>query len=110
MFDEDKRVICMTNIANIVKATNGKNLIISSGCSEHTTHRTPYDIAALLISLGMDKNTVLASMKENPQEVIRCAQHRKFLKGAIQEIPPQLGLKLGKRIQKHRILLKEKLK
>jgi RNase P/RNase MRP subunit p30 len=53
----------MTNIINIIKATNGKNLIISSHASSTLTHRTPYDVAALLISLGLDKNKALASMK-----------------------------------------------
>ena len=107
IFDEDKRVVCMTNIVNIIKATNGKNLVISSHCSDHSTHRTPFDIAALMVSLGMAKNTVLACMKENANEVIRSAQHRKFSKGAIQEIPAEVGVKLGKRIQKHRLKLKE---
>ena len=97
----------MTNIANIIKATNGKNLIISSHCYDHSTHRTPFDVCALMVSLGMDKNSVLACMKENANQVIRSAQHRKFLKGSIQEIPPQIGIKLGKRILKHRLGLKE---
>ena len=106
MFDDDKRVVCMTNIVNIIKATNGKNLIISSHCSDHSTHRTPFDIAALMISLGMNKNAVLACMKDNANEVVRSSQHRKFCKGAIQQIPTEIGLKLGKRIMKHRLRLK----
>lgn len=102
MFDENKRVIAMTNIINIIKATNGKNLITSSHVSDASMHRTPYDIAALLMSLGIDKNKALATMKENCIEVIRSGQHRLYLKGAIQEIPVSIGIKLNKRIQKHR--------
>jgi RNase P/RNase MRP subunit p30 len=46
----------MTNMLNIIKATKGKNLIISSRTGSVYRHRTPYDIASLLISLGMNKN------------------------------------------------------
>lgn len=63
IFDENTRVICMTNIINIIKATKGKNIIISSHSSSLYRHRTPYDIASLLISLGMNKNQILACMK-----------------------------------------------
>jgi RNase P/RNase MRP subunit p30 len=62
-FDENRRVIAMTNMVNIIKATGGKNLIVSSHAHQNSTHRTPYDVAALLISLGMDKNKALATMK-----------------------------------------------
>lgn len=53
----------MTNMINIIKATNGKNLIVSSHVSEGSSHRTPYDVAAMLISLGLDKEKALATMK-----------------------------------------------
>ena len=53
----------MTNIINIIKATKGKNIIISSHASSIYRHRTPYDIASLLITLGMNKNEILACMK-----------------------------------------------
>ena len=63
MFEDNTRVICMTNIINIIKATKGKNLIISSHASSIYKHRTPYDVASLLITLGMDKNQTLTCMK-----------------------------------------------
>lgn len=97
----------MTNMINIIKATGGKNLITSSHASDSSIHRTPYDVAALLMSLGIDKNKALATMKENCMEVIRSGQHRLYLKGAIQEIPVSMGVKLNKRIQKHRDSLKK---
>jgi RNase P/RNase MRP subunit p30 len=53
----------MTNIINIFRATKGKNLIISSHVDNIINHRSPYDIASLMISLGMDKNKVLECMK-----------------------------------------------
>lgn len=63
MFDEAKRVVAMTNMVNIIKATGGKNLIVSSHASDGSTHRSPYDVAALLISLGLDKCKALTTIK-----------------------------------------------
>jgi RNase P/RNase MRP subunit p30 len=56
MFDDATRVVCMTNMINIIKATKGKNIIISSHSSSLYRHRTPYDVSSLLITLGMNKN------------------------------------------------------
>lgn len=53
----------MTNMVNIIKATNGKNIIVSSHSSQNGTHRSPYEVAAMLVSLGLDKNKALACMK-----------------------------------------------
>ena len=63
MFDDATRVICMTNIINLVKATGGKNIIISSHADNFKLHRSPYDVAALMSTLGLNKNVVLATMK-----------------------------------------------
>ena len=52
----------MTNMVNIIKATGGKNLIISSHVGDHSLYRTPFDVAALMISLGLDKNKALQCM------------------------------------------------
>lgn len=73
----------MTNMINIIKATKGKNIIISSHSSSVYRHRTPYDIASLLITLGMNKNEILACMKENAENVVKSAIHRNFFKGSI---------------------------
>jgi len=65
LFDDSTRVVCMTNIINIIKATQGKNIIVSSHSSSLKTHRTPYDVVALMSSLGMDKNRIFETMKGN---------------------------------------------
>jgi RNase P/RNase MRP subunit p30 len=52
---------------NIIKATGGKNLIVSSHANQSGTHRTPYDVAAMLISLGLDKNKALETINQNCQ-------------------------------------------
>lgn len=57
----------MTNMINIIKATGGKNLIVSSHANQGGTHRTPYDVAAMLISLGLDKNKALETINQNCQ-------------------------------------------
>ena len=76
----------MTNIVNIIKATNGKNLVVSSSSWNYAHHRTPYDVCSMLISLGLKKNVALASMKENCEKVLQNSKHRKFFKGSIQEV------------------------
>jgi hypothetical protein len=63
MFDEVTRLICMTNIVNIIKATGGKNLILSSHVDNFANHRSPFDISSLLISLGLNKTQALSTMK-----------------------------------------------
>lgn len=63
MFEDASRVVCMTNMINLIKATGGKNLIMSSNASSIFTHRTPYDAAALLLSLGIPKNLGLMTLK-----------------------------------------------
>jgi RNase P/RNase MRP subunit p30 len=107
MFDEARRVVAMTNMVNIIKATGGKNLVVSSRATDGSTHRTPFDAAALLVSLGLDKSKALGTMTENCQKVIANGQHRLYLKGAIQEIPRPLATKLSKRIEKHRESIKK---
>lgn len=83
IFDDNSRVVTMTNIINIVKATSNKNIIISSHAPDARTHRTPYDVAALLASLGVPKNLALATMKENPEALLKAALHRQFFKGTV---------------------------
>jgi hypothetical protein len=55
----------MTNMINVIKATGGKNILVTSHSGNFKTHRTPYDVAALMSSLGLSKNLALATMKEN---------------------------------------------
>jgi ribonuclease P/MRP protein subunit RPP1 len=109
LFEEGNRVAAMTNMINLIKATNGKNIIVSSSAENLTQHRTPYDVACLLASLGMDKNKALGTMKENAENVMKSALHRKFFKSAIQEIPPQVVDRLSRRIKKHKSTLKSLL-
>ena len=92
----------MTNMINIFKATKGKNLIISSHSSSFYRHRTPYDVDSLMITLGMNKNQVLACMKGNAENVIKASIHRAFFKGSVKEITLEDVKKLGKKITKHR--------
>lgn len=102
MLEESSRVVCMTNIINIIKATNSKNILVASHASNYTSHRTPYDVAALLATLGLDQGKALATMKENGENVVKNALHRQFFKGTIKEMPSGTVKKMGKKIQKHR--------
>ena len=107
LFNEENRVVAMTNIINLIKATNGKNIIVSSNAATSFTLRTPYDVAALMATLGLPKNEALKTMGENVENMIKCGCHRKFFKSTISELTPCLVEKLGKRIQKHRQRVKE---
>jgi len=77
----------MTNMINVIKATGGKNIIVSSHASNLKTHRTPYDVAALMATLGLPKSSALMTMKENAEDVIKRSYHRKFFKSATQIVP-----------------------
>lgn len=92
----------MTNIINILKATNNKNIVLTSHANSARIHRTPYDVAALLAALGLPKDQALLTMKENPETMLKAALHRQFFKGSLKEVPEIVVKKLGKRIQKHR--------
>lgn len=102
VLEDATRVTCLTNMINIIKATNARNLIVTSHANDTRLHRTPYDVAALLASLGLSKNLALTAMKENAEAVIKSALHRQFFKGTIKELPLTIVKKLGKKIQKHR--------
>ena len=60
LFDDNKRVVCMTNTN-----TNGKNLLVSSNAYDFNCHQSPYDVASLLVFLTLNKNMALSCMKEN---------------------------------------------
>lgn len=102
MFEDAPRVVCMTNMINVVKATNYKNIILTSHADTFRTHRTPYDVAALLSTLGFPKNQALSAMKENCEAVIKAGLHRQFFKGTIKQIPEVVVQKISKKIKKHR--------
>lgn len=107
MFEEVSRVTCMTNIINIFKATTSKNILITSRADSLNTHRTPYDVAALLATLGFPKNEALAGMKESGEAVVKAALHRQFFKGSIKQMPEGLVKKMGKKIKKHSERIKQ---
>ena len=107
MFDDNSRVVAMTNMINIIKATNGKNIIVTSHADNLYHHRTPYDVAALMASLGLNKNQALEAMKGNAEELIRSSVHRKFFKGTIKELPDVVVGKINKKIKKHRDNIKK---
>ena len=73
----------MTNMINIIKATQGKNIIMASHADCIGNHRSPYDAAALMASLGLPKNQALATMKDNPEALLKASIHRKFFKSTV---------------------------
>ena len=67
-----------------MRATKGKNVIISSGCFKSLYHRSPYDIIVLGILFGMSKDKAMKSISKNALECIKKARFRKAYKGTIQ--------------------------
>lgn len=55
VFDASKKRICLTNCINLIRATKGKNLIVSSGVASHIYHRSPVDVCSLLVTLGLKR-------------------------------------------------------
>lgn len=55
LFDSGKRRLCLTNCLNLIKATKGKNLIVSSEVSNAIYRRTGDDLCSLLITLGLSR-------------------------------------------------------
>lgn len=54
--DPNKRRIFISNAMIIIKATKGKNIILSSDCDHWLYHRSPYDLVTLGVMLGMSKD------------------------------------------------------
>ena len=81
----------ISNSMILIKATGGKNIIISSDCSNWLYHRSPYDLVALYelfyhnitifraITLGMKKDTAFEAINNNPSNVIKRAGYIIYL-------------------------------
>jgi hypothetical protein len=46
----------MKNVFELIKATKGKNILLSSGCHKSIYHRSPYDLIMMGLLFGMSKN------------------------------------------------------
>lgn len=84
LYDINKKRVCLTNCMNIIKATKGKNLIVSSEVSSSLYHRSGYDICSLLVSLGLKKEEAYRCVTENPKKCVAGSRFRRSYKGSIE--------------------------
>jgi ribonuclease P/MRP protein subunit RPP1 len=83
LYDANKKRVCLTNCINIIKATKGKNLILTSNVNSHIYHRAPSDICSLLVTLGLSRDKAYACVNTTPEQCIRSARNRKAFKGVV---------------------------
>ena len=83
LYDSNKKRVCLTNCINLIKATKGKNLIVSSDTSNFLYHRSGYDICSLLTSLGLKKDEAHRCVTDNPKKCVAAAKFRKSYKGTV---------------------------
>lgn len=101
LYDANKKRVCMTNCLNIIKATKGKNLIVSSDVSTTLYHRSGYDICSLLISLGLNKDQAYQCLTDNPKRCVAVGRFKKSYKGTIEVInEDEIGKFRNKQLEK----------
>ena len=81
--------MCLTNCINLIKATKGKNLIVSSDVSAAIFHRTPTDICSVLVSLGLPRDKALECVGKYPLMCIQQSKNRRIYKGIITLMTPE---------------------
>lgn len=63
--DPNKRRNFISNASIIINATKGKSIIFSSDADNWLYHRSPYDLVALGMTLGMKKDEATKAVSEN---------------------------------------------
>ncbi|CAD8052590.1 unnamed protein product [Paramecium sonneborni] len=83
--DPNKRRQFISNAQIIINATKGRNILFSSDTSYWLYHRSPYDLVALGITIGLKKDQATQAVGLNADMVIKHGIHRKTCKGIICE-------------------------
>jgi ribonuclease P/MRP protein subunit RPP1 len=73
----------LSNTAALVRASQGKNLIISSGAESAIHMRSPADIANLSILFGLNPQLAKDSMSKHYSSALLHAETRKTYRGSI---------------------------
>ncbi len=72
------------NVVSLLRATKGRNIVMSSGISDLIYLRYPNDVLNLAFLLGLNGDAPFASVHTNPQQVLYHAATRKCtLKAAV---------------------------
>jgi ribonuclease P/MRP protein subunit RPP1 len=81
--DANARRYLLSNAANLVRVTRGKNVIVSSQAQRALEVRGPYDVANLCTLFGMNQALGMDAVSANPRKVVVHAHTRKTHKGAV---------------------------
>eukprot|EP01125_Pyxidicula_operculata_P016394 TRINITY_DN562_c0_g1_i1.p1 TRINITY_DN562_c0_g1~~TRINITY_DN562_c0_g1_i1.p1 ORF type:complete len:310 (+),score=40.97 TRINITY_DN562_c0_g1_i1:42-971(+) len=73
----------INNASNLVRATKGRNIIISSGVKDAFSMRAPHDITNLATIFGLDMSKSRLSITDRCRAVIKHAETRKSVKGVV---------------------------
>lgn len=71
------------NATTLLRATKGKNLILSSGARDAFETRSPYDLINFACVLGLTQQQAYDAVARNPTEALRHGAARKTFKGVV---------------------------
>ena len=91
--DMNARRVFIANASNLVKATKGRNIIMSSGAKDFYEQRGPWDVINLACVLGMTIDNAHKTIVSNPEIALEHARARKIFKSVIDVIPRQEFIK-----------------
>jgi ribonuclease P/MRP protein subunit RPP1 len=81
--DTDNRYNLFANLTALVRATNGRSILLSGGGTNPTELRAPNDIANVCSLCGLDFATAKASLSSAPLSIINRGFARKASRGVI---------------------------
>lgn len=94
ILDSSIRRNWILNCHNLIRATRGKNIIISSKCERVMDLRGPSDLMNMMTFLGLKQDEAKKCVSDHPQQVIKKAALRKHsYRGAIMHNLPGNSLK-----------------
>jgi RNase P/RNase MRP subunit p30 len=82
--DMNARRSFIANASSLVKATKGRNIILSSGARDLFEQRAPWDVINLACVLGMTIDFAHKTVVDNPSMALQHAEARKVFKSVIQ--------------------------
>ena len=85
--DSTARRHFISNAIELVRATRGRNLVLSSGARRPMDLRSPNDIANLAMLFGLDGASARDSISVWPDAVLRRADLRRYHAGALRCVP-----------------------
>lgn len=84
LYESKERVCWMKNVFSLLRITNGRNIVFSSGARCSTEIKRPQDIYKFLRFVGLSPLRAEMVTKENPRRLLKlCALRRYSFKGCI---------------------------